>query len=110
MARAQYFLHRPPADLQHPRDLVPAHAPAGQLQDRGALILTQHPPLLAWPAESGSPAGSALAPPADWGRPKFSACSGACSPPTLLPFTATSCTIEMARRSFILCRLCESVH
>src|SRR4051812_45030188 len=68
MARAQYLSHRSPADLQHPRDLVPAHALAGQLQDHGALILTQHPPLLAWPAESWSPAGSALAPPCGWCR------------------------------------------
>jgi hypothetical protein len=41
------------------------------------------------------------------GGPRFSACSGACSHRTLLPFTATSCKIEMVRRSFVLSMLCE---
>ena len=36
------------------------------------------------------------------GTPRFSACSGACSSATLLPYTVTSCQIVLAKWSFIL--------
>ncbi len=37
------------------------------------------------------------------------ACFGACSAPTLLPFTAIPCYIDIAFKLFILRRLCQSV-
>jgi hypothetical protein len=42
------------------------------------------------------------------GTPNFSACFGACSRLTLLLVSATSCKVEVAHRSFAMCRLCES--
>ena len=40
------------------------------------------------------------------GAPRFSACFGACSAPTLLPVTATSCKIKMARMCFSIFPMC----